>query len=601
MSFQPEAGARVEINGNAYAIGAHPNAPSLPYGQEGRQGTVYLLESEHGRKRKALKVFRGKFVNPSLAHHSRQISGNADVSGLSACKRFIVTPQNDADLLHREPDLLYSVVMPWIEGPTWMDVMLNKQPLTRKQSFSAAFALVQALAGMEQRGLAHCDLSGPNVMLPMLGERSLGVKPIDYVQLIDLEQMYASHLERPEHIAGGSPGYAPIHLTASQLWSAQADRFAGAVLIAEMLSSCFDAFYAEAWGESYFAPDELQRGVGRAGNMVERLRREWGDGIAALFARAWDSEELSGCPTFGEWSVALSRSEHLVATLSAPAAAASETAAALSRSANVKSPTAAELHPVAVASIPSSQDALLRKAKQLEDKGKYKEALELYRTAKNNGVHPSVLRELDIAIAELETKAEASRDMSRKQTKRLAGAATKGIVTAAIIAIVGAVGYFGYVKLKDLDFGSGKTKPAVTTEQYEATIESLKAQLAEKDKQIEQSDKRAEALGKPMDEKNEKMLLALSDAYGQLLDAAATVDKDVTSAPSKTFEAAEAYLDQLYASLAASYNLDEYFIEQTRTVSAYYYPYLYNRDRNAQLNVKFFEDYKNRFNGGGAE
>ncbi|WP_027088430.1 hypothetical protein [Cohnella panacarvi] len=598
MSFQPEAGARLGINGNEYLIGAHPNAQTLPYGQEGRQGTVYLLESEHGRKKKALKVFRGKFVNPSLAHHSRQIVGNADVSGLSACERFIVTPQNDPDLLHREPDLLYAVVMPWIEGPTWMDVMLNKRPLTRKQAFSAAFALVQALAGMEQRGLAHCDLSGPNVMLPMLGERSLGVKPIDYVQLIDLEQMYASSLDRPEQLAGGSPGYAPIHLTASQLWSAHADRFAGAVLIAEMLSSCFEAFYAEAWGESYFAPDELQRGGDRAGSMVDRLRREWGDGIADLFARAWDSEELSACPTFGEWSVALSRSEHLVATVSAREAVVFETAAA---SAAVQSVSSAE--PRSAASEPESagHDALLRKAKQYEDKGKYKEALELYRTAKNNGVHPSVLRELDIAIAELESKAEASRDESRKQARKLAGAVTKSTVAAAIIAIVGAAGYFGYIKLKDLDFGSGKKAPAVTSEQYEAKLESLKTQLGEKDKQIKELEQRAEALGKPMDEKSEKMRLALSESYGRLLDAAATVDKDVTSAPSKAFEAAGAYMDQLYASLAASYNLDEYFIEQTRTVSAYYYPYLYNRERNAQLNVKFFEDYKQRFEGGGKE
>ncbi|MBO9598907.1 MAG: hypothetical protein J7559_13960, partial [Cohnella sp.] len=210
-------------------------------------------------------------------------------------------------------------------------------------------------------------------------------------------------------------------------------------------------------------------------------------------------------------------------------------------------------------------------------------------------------RELDIAIAELATKAEASRDENRKQARKLAGAVTRGITAAAVIAIVGVAGYFGYIKLKNLDFGSGKKGPAVTIEQYEAKLESLKAQLSEKDKQVKELEQRAEALGKPMDEKSEKMRLALSEAYGRLLDAATIVDKDVTAAPSRTFEAAEAYLEQLYASLAASYNLDDYFIEETRTVSAYYYPYLYNRDRNAQLNVKFFEDYKNRFQGGGAE
>src|SRR3712207_7302465 len=31
-------------------------------------------------------------------------------------------------------------------------------------------ALATVLAGMEQEGLAHCDLSGPNLLLPMLAE-----------------------------------------------------------------------------------------------------------------------------------------------------------------------------------------------------------------------------------------------------------------------------------------------------------------------------------------------------------------------------------------------------------------------------------------------
>ncbi|MFD0671938.1 hypothetical protein [Cohnella sp. GCM10027633] len=591
MSFQPEAGTPIAIGGNAYVIGAHPNAPSLPYGQEGRQGTVYLLESEHGRKKKAMKVFRGSFVNPSLAHHSRQIAKFSDVSGLSACERVIVTPQSDADTLHREPDLLYAVVMPWIEGPTWMDVMLNKRALARKQAFSAAFAFVQALVGMEQRGLAHCDLSGPNVMLPMLGERSMGVKPVDYVQLIDLEQLYASHLERPEHIPVGSPGYAPIHLTASQSWSSLSDRFAGAVLIAEMLSSCFDAFYAEAWGESYFAPEELQRNGERIAAMVERLRREWGDGIAALLLRAWESTELGACPTFGEWSIALSKSEHLAAPTPVPVRSPDSMVAPQEHAALATPGSAAS----------AGKEDRIRRAKQYEDKGKFKEALEQYRAAKREGLHPSISREIDIAIAELEAKAGASQEKHREQVAKLGRAAKKGILTATIVAAVGAAGYFGYVKLKDVDFGGGERAASTTPEQYESKIDGLKAQLAEKDTRIAQLEKRSEELGKPMDEKSETMRAKLSEAYENVLTAASAVEKDVTAAPSRTFKASEAYMNALYASLASSYNLDEYFAEQTKLVAAYYYPYLYNENRNAQLNVKFYEDYKSRFEGGGAE
>jgi len=42
----------------------------------------------------------------------------AAFAGLQVARRTVLTPQRDADLLRREPDLTYAVLMPWVEGPT---------------------------------------------------------------------------------------------------------------------------------------------------------------------------------------------------------------------------------------------------------------------------------------------------------------------------------------------------------------------------------------------------------------------------------------------------------------------------------------------------
>ena len=43
MPFQPAADQRLTIEGRTYRLVAHPAAPGLPYGQEGRQAVVYAL------------------------------------------------------------------------------------------------------------------------------------------------------------------------------------------------------------------------------------------------------------------------------------------------------------------------------------------------------------------------------------------------------------------------------------------------------------------------------------------------------------------------------------------------------------------------------
>ncbi len=300
MAFQPNVGDVLLIDDVPYHIGEHPAAPGMPYGQEGRQAIVYQLVAPGGEKR-ALKVFKPKFCNPSLVTLAGRLAAFGELPGMQVCHRGVLTPQRHPALLRQYPDLLYAVIMPWIEGPTWMEVMLAQDTPgwpspTPAQCLVLARSFLEILAAMEQRGVAHCDLSGPNVLLPALagGEGAA---------LVDVEGLYGPGLDRPEPFASGTSGYAPRHAPEG-LWQAKADRFAGAILIAEMLAWCDPAIRAAAYGETYFEQHEMQRD-GRRYRVLLASLRQWGNGIVRLFEQVWWSDAIDGCASFGQWLLAL--------------------------------------------------------------------------------------------------------------------------------------------------------------------------------------------------------------------------------------------------------------------------------------------------------
>ena len=293
--FQPNVDQIIEIDGASYRFSEHPNAPGMVYGQEGRQAIVYKLVTEEGEAQ-ALKVFKPVFRNPSLVSLADQISPYAQLPGLEVCQRTVLTPSRHAQALRESPDIIYAVLMKWIEGPTWLEVMLEKEKFTPENALLIAKNLSTVMVRMEERGLAHSDLSAANLILsPSLSQAE--------TSLVDVEGIFAPGLIKPDPLPAGSPGYA--HKTAPQgVWSSQADRFSGAVLMAEILGFCAAEVRARAWGESYFNPRHMQQENEETDLMISALQNTWGDTIANLFQRAWRSSTLAECPTFGEWMVA---------------------------------------------------------------------------------------------------------------------------------------------------------------------------------------------------------------------------------------------------------------------------------------------------------
>ena len=404
-SFRPNPNDELIINGITYRIAEHPSAPGIPYGQEGRAGVVFqLLPSSPpkgvggeglpspsgrgvvGEGKLALKVFKPRFRLPFLVSQADKLAPYAIITGLRACKRIVLTPSRYPELLHQHPELTYAVLMPWIEGPTWFDLQMDRKSLSAETSLSLARSLAQTLMQMEEQGIAHCDLSGPNVMLPLLAGGT-------GVELVDLESLYAPGMVRPQVISSGSAGYSH-HQATNGLWGLETDRFAGAVLLVEMLGWCDPRVVQAAWGESYFDPAEMQLETFRYRTLVEVLNHRWGSNIASLFERAWRSNNLLDSPTFGEWLVALPESASgfqlslANEQLLDGGEREDETATAPETTAEIR--------------------AFMQAAQRMEDKGNLEGALELYRQALElASADPalySLRREIELTIQDLEIR-----------------------------------------------------------------------------------------------------------------------------------------------------------------------------------------------------
>ena len=132
MSFEPAVGDTLEIGGRTYRVAVHPNARGVPYGQEGKAAVVYQLLGQGGPR--ALKVFKASFRVPVKGPLEERLADLTTLPGLQACRRVVLTPQKHPALLKQYPELLYAVLMPWVQGPTWQEVLQEKRALSREDS-----------------------------------------------------------------------------------------------------------------------------------------------------------------------------------------------------------------------------------------------------------------------------------------------------------------------------------------------------------------------------------------------------------------------------------------------------------------------------------
>ena len=168
-----------------------------------------------------------------------------------------------------------------------------------------ARSFLNAVCSLETNGLAHCDLSNNNFIIDTNQS---------YVELIDIEDMYAPELPRPvPDISYGTPGYRNHWIAENGLWGPESDRFASAILCAEILTWQNKEIRALKGGEtSFFNEDEIGSKCERF-QLMQVCLENLDPRLSKLFQTAWYSKEISQCPPVREWKAVIDQLEVLPA------------------------------------------------------------------------------------------------------------------------------------------------------------------------------------------------------------------------------------------------------------------------------------------------
>lgn len=294
MSFEPTPGMHILLGEeNIEFTSLEMNKPSsvYVYGEQGKEATVYRVVKNN--KFHALKVFRFKYQHRRLINTVKQLNSLKNLDGLATAERIIIDRDTYPDLIKIYPELNFSILMPWIEGRSWGRIIEDNKDMQYEDYLKIAKLLSKVISNLEKYKLAHCDLSHNSFMVD---------SSFSALQLFDLENMYGHNMPRPvPEVSYGTPGYRPLWIAENGLWDVKGDRFAFAILCAEIITwhnkSIRDN---KARIDSFFSEEEIGDTSPRFNFMVYCLS-QLSPKLPELFQKAWFSTRLDQCPTISHW------------------------------------------------------------------------------------------------------------------------------------------------------------------------------------------------------------------------------------------------------------------------------------------------------------
>ena len=289
----PAPGEAIQLFGERYTVQPHPGAPHMAFCAEAGRAHVYQLRNFKGEPF-AFKVFKSKFRTPNLVSATQNLRKLEYFPGFRAAKRQIVLPSDPASRTYR--NLEYSVLMYWIEGRTWFDVLgdarKNGFSISRSTAILLCNNLLTVIEGLERDNIAHTDISPGNVIVDLNTYN---------VELLDLEDMYIPGAEPPPFLNRGSTGYR--HYTGDQgvtCWRPEGDRYAAAVLAAEILILSDRSLANSMTDDGFFTTHCKNHQGALRYNKAERLLKSIAPDFASVFDRSWRAASLQECPRISE-------------------------------------------------------------------------------------------------------------------------------------------------------------------------------------------------------------------------------------------------------------------------------------------------------------
>lgn len=296
MFLDPDVGKSIVIDGNSYTFIQVPETPGIVYAEMGKKAKVYRVMQQ--AEAYALKVFRPVYRNPKTLANTDLIKGFKNVPGLAVAERVVLTPEKHPALINDHPEYAYAVLMPWIEGKAWSNYISGKIAINRNESLRLAKALVGIMRGLEERDIAHCDLSGGNFIFST---------DFNHVELIDIEELFGIGLQRPNPLPAGTSGYSPEWVKQNGLWEVGADRFATAILTSEILGWQYDAVRSKSsLGDTFFAEGEFGHNTNRY-KLLQEYLGQLNSLLPTLLNAVWNATNIEDCPRIAEWEHALAQ------------------------------------------------------------------------------------------------------------------------------------------------------------------------------------------------------------------------------------------------------------------------------------------------------
>lgn len=302
--FHPTTAMALAVDSSVFHFMPHPwfhEEPDDVFVMEGGEALIYQVQEVGTEALAALKVTKPLFRGEHIAHSVAALDPYASLPGLMLGNRICLTRAAYPELIATYPDLEYGILMPWIEGSTWAGLLLDREAsaaYTAEQALALARMTAQILWNLEAHHLAHTDIAGANVILRP------GWKGIE---LLDIENLYLHGVPVPRHVSRGSPGYQHQDLGGIGQWRADGDRFAGAILLTEMLVWSDERIRGQTpeGSETLFRPHELQQVGDRRWQSVRDALWMLCPPALHLFDQAWNSATLADCPDLSEWALAV--------------------------------------------------------------------------------------------------------------------------------------------------------------------------------------------------------------------------------------------------------------------------------------------------------